>query len=214
MENLIIKNPLLFPIPQFKKLLDSLDAILPLLCFNFYRLHFYRQLKKDLIQGRIKPLSLNRAARLTALITQIEKGDYRVGTEYPHKVLSQTDNDTLEGKIRREHQKIAGTSSEVAIEKFLEEASQLDLYGVELYHVLDNRRARKLIGVGPESVQILSNSMESLNRYALYPKWSYILYSIFYILYSIFYILYSIFYILYIGIIIIMYMYMYVTYSV
>ena len=80
------------------------------------------------------------------------------------KVLCQSSNENIEAKIRREHQKIAGTSSEVAIEKFLEEASLLDLYGVELYHVLDSNRERKVIGVGPDSVQIHSYTMEPLKR--------------------------------------------------
>ncbi len=130
----------------------------------YYRLHFYKQLKKDLVQGRLKPNSLNRAARLTALISQIDKGDYRVGLEYHHKVLSQQDNETLEVKTRREHQKIVGTSGEVAIEKFLEETAQIDLYGVEIYHVIDAHRTRKVIGVGPECVQIFSSHMEPLKR--------------------------------------------------
>lgn len=107
---------------------------------------------------------LNKAARLTALIAQIEKGDYRVGTEYSHKVLSKANNESLEAKIRREHQKIAGTLAEVAIEMFLEEVSTLETYGVELFHITDRHRARKVIGVGPDCVQMLSSNMEQLNR--------------------------------------------------
>lgn len=112
----------------------------------------------------MQPATLNRAARLTALIAQIEKGDYRIGTEYSHKVMSQASNENLEAKIRREHQKIAGTSAEVAIEMFLEEVSMLDTYGVELFHITDRHRVRKVIGVGPDCVQIYSSNMEPLNR--------------------------------------------------
>lgn len=121
-------------------------------------------MKKDLVQGRIQPGTLNRAARLTALIAQIEKGDYRIGTEYHQKVVCQSSNENLDAKIRREHQKIVGTSSEVAIEKFLEEVAMLDLYGVELFHVVDRHRVRKVIGVGPDCVQIFSLNMEPLKR--------------------------------------------------
>lgn len=60
-----------------------------------------------------------------------------------------------------------GTSSEVAIEKFLEDTAQLDLYGVELYHVLDSHRNRKVIGVGPECVQIFNSHMDPLKRSVL-----------------------------------------------
>jgi len=87
-----------------------------------------------------------------------------VGIDYHHKVMSQQDNESLEVKTRREHQKIVGTSAEVAIEKFLEEAGQIDLYGVEVYHVVDDHRRRKVIGVGPECVQIFSNHMEPQKR--------------------------------------------------
>ena len=110
------------------------------------------------------PPTLNRAARLTALSAQIEKGDYRVGTDYAHKIQSQDGNENLEAKIRREHQKIAGMSSELAIEKFLEEVSLLEVYGVEMLRIVDAHRVRKVIGVGPDCVQIYSSKMEPLNK--------------------------------------------------
>ena len=128
------------------------------------RQHFYKQLKKDLLQGKLKVGTLGKAAKLTALMAQIDKGDYRVGIQYNHKVLCQADNDNMDGRIRREHQKLAGTSNEIATEKFLEDAATLDLYGVELYHVLDGHRVPKIIGVGPENVQIYSSSMELEKR--------------------------------------------------
>lgn len=87
-----------------------------------------------------------------------------MGTEYSQKVTCQSSNENLDAKIRREHQKIAGTSSEVAIEKFLEEVALLDLYGVELFHVVDRHRNRRVIGVGPDCVQTFSSSMEPLKR--------------------------------------------------
>ncbi len=97
-------------------------------------------------------------------MAQIEGGDFATSSKYKHKIMSQADNDGMEARIKREHQKIAGTSFDVAIEKFLEESSLLELYGVELYHVLDSRHLPKIIGVGPESVHIHSVSMEPLKR--------------------------------------------------
>lgn len=109
--------------------------------------------------------TVGKASKLTALMAQIDKGDYRVGIQYNHKVLCQGDNDNMDGRIRREHQKLAGTSNEIATEKFLEEAATLELYGVELYHVVDSHRVPKIIGVGPEHVQIYSASMELEKRF-------------------------------------------------
>ena len=97
-------------------------------------------------------------------MAQIEGGDYRTATKYSHKIMCQADNDNMEARIKREHQKLTGTSVDVAIEKFLEEASLLELYGVELYHVLDNVHVPKIIGVGPENVHVHSVSMEPLKR--------------------------------------------------
>ena len=79
----------------------------------------------------------------------------------------------MDARIRREHQKIAGTSVEMATEKFLEEVSMLELYGVELYHVLNNHRVPQVIGVGPENVQVYSRSMELQKRcvYVLVCEW-------------------------------------------
>lgn len=105
-----------------------------------------------------------KASRLNALMAQIESGDFVTSTKYKYKILCQADNDNMEARIKREHQKIAGTSFDVALEKFLEEASLLELYGVELYHVLDSHHSPKVIGVGPESVHIHSVSMEPIKR--------------------------------------------------
>ena len=116
------------------------------------RYHFYKQLKRDLLHGKLKVGTSVKAARLTALIAQIDKGDYRVGFQYQHKVMCQaTESDNMDARIRREHQ-------------FLEEVSMLELYGVELYHVLNNHRVPQVIGVGPENVQVYSRSMELQKR--------------------------------------------------
>ena len=128
------------------------------------RLHFYKQIKKDLILGKLKVNTAAKAARFTALIAQIDKGEYRVGMQYHQKVACPSDSDNLDARTRREHQKLAGTSVEVAIEKFLDEAVFLELYGAELYHVIDAYRVHRIVGVGPEGVRIYSTSMEVLNK--------------------------------------------------
>ncbi|KAL5466792.1 hypothetical protein EMCRGX_G030941 [Ephydatia muelleri] len=129
------------------------------------RQHFYKHLKKDLLLGKLKPSS-NKAARLTALIAQVDKGDYRSDVQYHQKVHGSGDNDNMDARIRREHQKLHGLSQELATEKFLEEVSQLELYGVELHHVTDSDQVEKIIGVGPEDIHIYSSNMDLLNRYS------------------------------------------------
>ena len=76
----------------------------------------------------------------------------------------QADNDNMEARVRREHQKLSGMLAEIAIEKFLEEVASLPDYGVEFYRVVDGHRLPKIIGVGPENVQLFSSSLEPLRR--------------------------------------------------
>ena len=84
--------------------------------------------------------------------------------QYHQKVTSQMDNDDLDARIRREHQKLAGVSVDVAIEKFLNEAASLEHYGMEMYPAVDEFHSHKFIGVGPESIAIYSSGMELKKR--------------------------------------------------
>lgn len=84
--------------------------------------------------------------------------------QYHQKVTSQTDNDNLDARVRREHQKLAGISVDVVIEKFLSEAASLEHYGMEMYPVVDSHHSHKLIGVGPNSIAIYSAGMELKKR--------------------------------------------------
>ena len=104
-----------------------------------------------------------KAARLTALIAQIDKGEYRSGMQY-QKVTCPSDSTNLDARTRREHQRLAGTSVEIAIEKFLNEGAAMELYGTELYHVIDAYRVPRIIGVGPEGIRVYSSSMEVLSK--------------------------------------------------
>ena len=84
--------------------------------------------------------------------------------QYHQKVLCQLENDNLDAKIRREHQKLTGTSIDAAVERFLNEVSAMELYGVELFHVLDGNHEKRVIGVGPENIVIYTSSMEHVHR--------------------------------------------------
>lgn len=100
--------------------------------------------------------SVTRAARVMALMAQVDHGDYKTNMQYIQKVAIQGPSDNLEARTRREHQKLVGVSGEIAIEKFLNEVATLQLYGVELYHTCNGGQSHKYIGVGPESITIYS----------------------------------------------------------
>ena len=159
----------IFPLPPSLLLLPpsppSFPSLPPLPSFPLsFRLHFYKQLKKDLVLGKLNVNTPAKAARLTALIAQIDKGEYRSGMQYQQKVTCPSDSDNLDARTRREHQRLAGTSVEIAIEKFLNEGAAMELYGTELYHVIDAYRVPRIIGVGPEGIRVYSSSMEVLSK--------------------------------------------------
>lgn len=128
------------------------------------RIQFYKHLRKDLILGRLRSSSA-KAARLTALIAQIDKGDYHLNFKYSHKIpCSCSDMDNYETRIRREHHKLNGTPGEMAIENFLNEAASLEHYGVEMQEVMTGNRTKLVVGVGPEYILIMSPQMEVFDR--------------------------------------------------
>lgn len=129
---------------------------LPLSSLPPPRYQYYKQIKRDLLQGRLPVDSVTRAARVMALMAQVDHGDYKTNMQYVHKVVVQGPSDNLEARTRREHQKLVGVSAEIAIEKFLSEVATLHLYGVELYHTCNGGQSHKYIGVGPESITIYS----------------------------------------------------------
>lgn len=138
----------------------------PLLTISFfsYRIHFYKHLRKELILGRLKVNSA-KGARLTALMAQIDKGDYHSNFQYRHKVpCSSSEMENYETRVRREHYKLISTPPEVAVEKFLNEAATLEHYGMEMYHVIDSSRDKMIVAVGPECILVLSSQMDVLQR--------------------------------------------------
>ena len=87
------------------------------------------------------------------LMAQVDHGDYKPDLQYSHSVSVQGPADNLAARTKREHQKLTGVSTEIAIEKFLGEIAGLPLYGVELYDTSSGGSdTHKFIGVGPESI--------------------------------------------------------------
>ena len=129
-----------------------------------HRFHFYRHLRKELILGRLQ-CPASKAAHFTALIAQIDKGDYHPAFEYRHKVPCDTvDADTFQTRVRREHHLLMGTPTEVAVEKFLNEASSLEHYGVEQFHTLNSKGKHVIVGVGPECIYVYNGPQMEIQK--------------------------------------------------
>lgn len=68
-------------------------------------------------------------------------------------------------RIRREHHKLVGTPPELAIEKFLNESSTLEHYGMEMHHIINTNRVKLIAGIGPDCILILSPQYEVFERW-------------------------------------------------
>ena len=95
-------------------------------------------------------------------MAQVDHGDYKPGLQYSQagSVTVQGPSDNLEARLKREHQKLAGVSTEIAIEKFLSEVAGLPLYGVEMYSVSGGQ----YLGVGPEYITTYSSQKTAIKQ--------------------------------------------------
>ena len=93
-------------------------------------------------------------------MAQVDHGDYKAELRYSHTITVQGPAENLEARAKREHQKLTGLSTEIAIEKFLGEVARLPLYGVELYAISGGQ----FVGVGPEYVTIYSAEKTALKQ--------------------------------------------------
>ena len=103
-----------------------------------------------------------RAARICGLMAQVDFGDYKPDQKHGElaMVTVQAPAENLEARLKREHQKLVGLSTEIAIEKFLGEVAQLPLYGVEMYPIA----GAQYLGVGPEYITIYSTHKTALKQ--------------------------------------------------
>lgn len=126
------------------------------------RYQFYQQTKRDLLQGKLLVDTAIRAARIAGLMAQVDHGDYKPNLVYRHTITVQSTADNLEARTKREHQKLAGLSTEIAIEKFLSEVAGLPLYGVELYGISGGQ----YLGVGPEYITTYTADKTTVKQYS------------------------------------------------
>ena len=132
----------------------------PSLPLSLTRYQFYQQTKRDLLQGKLPVDTAIRAARICGLMAQVDHGDYKPDLVYRHTITVQGAAENLEARTKREHQKLAGLSTEIAIEKFLSEVAGLPLYGVELYGISGGQ----YLGVGPEYITIFTADKTTLKQ--------------------------------------------------
>lgn len=130
------------------------------------REQFYLQLKTDLLVGKLRTTPAQ-AATLTALIAQIELGDYNPGVplSYEDCLVGGIQLPDTVTRVTAEHMNLIGVSKIVATERFLNTAQGLDDYGIEMHQAQNvYTNEQQTIGVGPVSLYIYSANMESKQR--------------------------------------------------
>ncbi|XP_033626328.1 E3 ubiquitin-protein ligase MYLIP-A-like [Asterias rubens] len=129
---------------------------------------FFQDVKLDLINGKLLA-SVKEIAHLAALLAQAEQGNYRPETPHytclPRRICS----DEFITQVMAEHVRLRGMKPSQAENKFLQEASLLDSYGMELYHARDTSQGSVLFGVGPQGIHLYSDEpkVECLQRIGL-----------------------------------------------
>ncbi|XP_053570739.1 E3 ubiquitin-protein ligase MYLIP [Bombina bombina] len=126
---------------------------------------FFLHVKEDLLDGRLQ-CSPQQAVELSALLAQLEFGDYNQNTaSYNYQSLCSMDlgNDTLESVITK-HKILEGLSQGSGEYQVLQIVSTLENYGVEWHTVRDAEAQKIIIGIGPEGVSICKEDFSPINR--------------------------------------------------
>ncbi|CAD5118301.1 DgyrCDS7014 [Dimorphilus gyrociliatus] len=132
------------------------------------RYQFFLQVKKDIFQGRL-PVTFEMAAECSALAVQSELGDFdpaRHTQGYVSEfrfVPNQTEQ--LEARIAYLHKFLVGKIPEVAECKFLDKVKWLEMYGVDMHHVIGDNKVDYLLGLTPTGIVVYKNKQKVGNYY-------------------------------------------------
>ncbi|NP_001088162.1 myosin regulatory light chain interacting protein L homeolog [Xenopus laevis] len=130
---------------------------------------FFLHIKEDLLAGRLR-CSPEQAVELSALLAQMEFGDYSVNTAtYSFQELCAKELDTaaLESIIAK-HKSLEGLSQASGEYQFLQIVSTLETYGVEWHSVRDAEGQKLMVGIGPEGISLCKEDFSPINR-IMYP---------------------------------------------
>ncbi|XP_063779275.1 E3 ubiquitin-protein ligase MYLIP [Pseudophryne corroboree] len=126
---------------------------------------FFLHIKEDLLAGRL-PCSPEQAVELSALLAQIEYGDYNQNTaqySYQNFCTRELGTSTLESIIEK-HKSLEGLSQASGEYQVLQIVSTQENYGVEWHSVRDAEGQKLVIGIGPEGVSICREDFSQINR--------------------------------------------------
>ncbi|OCT58016.1 hypothetical protein XELAEV_18002761mg [Xenopus laevis] len=130
---------------------------------------FFLHIKEDLLAGRLQ-CSPEQAVELSALLAQMEFGDYSVNTAsyiFQEFCSNELDTAALESIIAK-HKNLEGLSQASGEYQFLQIVSTLENYGVEWHSVRDADGQKLIVGIGPEGISLCKEDFSPINR-IMYP---------------------------------------------
>ncbi|XP_017482818.1 PREDICTED: tyrosine-protein phosphatase non-receptor type 4-like [Rhagoletis zephyria] len=129
---------------------------------EYTRYHYYLQLRKDILSGRLSGDD-STLALLASYVLQSELGDYSeedFASGYASRfryIPNQTEK--FEAKVEKLHRRHQGqTPADVEL-NYLDEAKNLDLYGVDLHHAKDCENHDIQIGVSGNGLTVFKQSI-------------------------------------------------------
>ncbi|XP_064647817.1 tyrosine-protein phosphatase non-receptor type 4-like isoform X4 [Lineus longissimus] len=132
---------------------------------EYTRYHFFLQVKKDILEGRLK-VPISTAASLASYAVQSELGDYNA-EEHTNGYLQEfkfipNQSEEFEKEVAKLHKTHKGQNPADAEFNYLDRAKRLEMYGVDLHNarVRDQSNLEIMLGVTSVGLVVFQNSMK------------------------------------------------------
>ncbi|RZF45166.1 hypothetical protein LSTR_LSTR007129 [Laodelphax striatellus] len=130
---------------------------------EYTRYHFYLQVRKDILVGRLV-VPPSTACLLASYIIQSELGDYQIDEHGPKYIsgmeLVPHQTEEMEKKIAELHKLHKGQTPADAEFNFLDHAKRLEMYGVDLHKAKDSANKELHLGVTSIGLVVFQNGIK------------------------------------------------------
>ncbi|CAH1238467.1 PTPN4 [Branchiostoma lanceolatum] len=130
---------------------------------EYTRYHFFLQLKKDILEGRL-PCSPHTASLLASYAAQSELGDYDPSEHLPGYLQEfrfvPNQSPEFEREVEELHKRHVGQPPSESEFNYLDRAKRLEFYGVDLHYARDQSNLEIQLGVTAAGISIYQNGVK------------------------------------------------------